>query len=78
MQTEADAAGRALACRVGAIEGIGQVRQVLRRELPGAVIGLVSATVLVVIGSRNALGPLPASEYPTYPTGPKIQVTGVR
>ncbi len=47
----------------------------LRRELPGAGIGLAAATVLVIVGSRTALGPLPASDYPTVP---KVEVTSVR
>jgi hypothetical protein len=50
-----------------------RVRRLLRRELPGALIGLASAVVLVVVGSRNALGPLPASEYPTVWVGTAAQ-----
>jgi hypothetical protein len=36
-----------------------------RRELPGAVIGLALAGTMVIISSRSALGPLPASQWDT-------------
>jgi hypothetical protein len=36
-----------------------------RRELPAAIIGLALAAGMVVISSRSALGPLPASQWDT-------------